>query len=1177
MTEVERTDLSALIQSKKEKWRQVVSHLVEHTCAIILVLFLSCLLPPGQLGRRASASFTRSTVSRHKWMPSHLLTPSPTTTNPPLLRNLVSLMTIVFYSMLILSFYIFSARVLVSISHRIPLTCIHSGPFLNERNLPRRRIPSLDTTQPHDATAPPVTSDAPSVPLKKVQEGNVNSLPGSPAPKPSRPEDPIEKRDASPGTSSTTSGATAATEIPSKAAVSLGTNHDALPPKVDAAQPPNRASPGQLSQTGTKVAQNDDETERSQGMVGREVAFVEPEKRSTGLEHGNNAAQHAAEGPSKTEVNGHATDPDAMDVDVDETSGRPIEAPRLTSIRPPPLDASRPTDVLSSPGSTTQTATTPAVQEASPDTSPDNEGPQYPGDDEDLLHHTKGKDTSDIAGSSQGEDHLTKGPRGLGTSQSVSAQQLSESASAGLPAESNTLPPADRDSGSSVSAQTARPNHPLTDDTGSGTETGNGKNTSEAKPVSQALQTSHRLEATPKAEAAPSVDNDANLDTSMSVEIPDQQTPGPSTSMSTSFNEASTQSTVQRNVPTDVSPSAPRNEPDLLGNLNALQQQEAVVPNSRFRKRSLAQKHGLKHKRAPTVKFQKTAKKPEETIVASQSQGRYRVPTDDYFVPLFFDGFTRQSNWMKSPEQLLSVAHKTLSSTDCNIVLQESQACKVLRRIYHLQGSEKWSLRQPKRCAEPTRQPSHWDSLLQEMKWMRTDFREERKWKRAVAQNLAEACAEWVASNEEERKILQVNAKVPSLANGTSADRDTSPGPETESLPTPMPDLVPSNDADSPMDIDDEPQDWHLQTVAPSAIFALQDDEVVFGLQRSAASDQLLDELPLYSGPLKVPEPDMAAPEYDPDAQWRRDALPLSKYVEGALVIKQPRPRLQQSRFKYAVEEEEDEFEVLGAQDSDERTKLAPENDNVALFRPDMKMIRDRLHAGVKFRPPTESLMPLQSFYENRIASAWTPEQDDQLKQEVREHSYNWSLISQIISAKSLFVSAEDRRTPWECFERWVYLEGYPNESARTQYFQTYQRRIDSAQRAIAQANENARPQVGPNGVVTPDRRRRSTLPYRVDRRTSKRHLQIVEAMKKQAKKREAAAAKQQQTANNQNRKPSIDNLQQKLPTKTPDDYSRLRHERDKQLHERLARIAQQQQEAHRQQVSTTERRFHRR
>lgn len=1035
----------------------------------------------------------------------------------------------------------------------ILLTRLNRGPFLNERNLPLRRIPPLDIPQPHDSVVAPVSTDAPPVCSKQVRDASTKPIPTSQGPPLPQPGDLVDTRDGSPGS---LSGAPTAAKPPTTVAPSRH-HHDDLQPGPDAVQTAGRGLPDRLSQPGALNAENVVTSERSQGLAGREVAFVEPEKQPAGFEGANSVARHATEGQDGAGYRQHAAGPDAMD--LDETSGRPGEAPRLTSLRPPPLEAARPPDALSSPGSTAQTATTPAVHEASPDTSPDNEGPQYPGDDDDE-HQVTGKEITEKPEAISDEDELASGAGDPGASQAAAAQLLAESADARLSTKSNTIESrVDHGSGAHLSAQASTPTHPATEEATARIEPNLVKATVGSRPTVESPHESHQSQATPGAQIVPSVGNEADLETASSVAPADQQIPGASTSIKASFNDAVTLFSAQQSAAEDIDPPTPGSGVDAATRLSGLQQQSVLV-DSLLRKRSLAEKRGLKHKRVPTVVFEKPPKKQDETIVASQFQGRYRIPTDDYFVPLFFDGFTRQSNWMKSPEQLLGNTHKTLSSGDCNIVLQENQACKVLRRIYHLQQNDKWSLRQPRRCPEPTRPPTHWDLLLQEMKWMRTDFREERKWKRAAARNLAEACAEWVASGEEERRVLQVNAKIPPPVDVTPSRKDAA---EADSLATPMPDLVPSGDADSPMDIDEEPQDWQ-QTIAPSAIFALQDDEIVFGLQRSAASDQLLDELPLYSEPLKAPQPDVVVPEYDPDARWRRPALPLSKYVEGEMVLKPARPRLQQSRFKYAIEDEENDFEVAGAQERDEGTKLPPENTDVALFRPDMKMIRDRLHAGVKFRPPTESLMPLQTFYENRIASAWTSEQDDELRKEVREHSYNWSLISQIISPKSLFVSAEDRRTPWECFERWVQLEGFPNDAARTQYFQTYQRRIDSAQRAIAQANENARPQVGPNGAVTPVQRRRSTLPYRVDRKTSKRHFAIIDAMKKLAKKREAAVAKQQQTANNQNRRTSSDNAQQKLPTKTPEDYSRLRHEREKQMQEKLMRFTQQQ-EAQRQ------------
>lgn len=1033
------------------------------------------------------------------------------------------------------------------------------GPFLNERNLPPRRIPPVNIAKHHDTAVGPVANSTHSREPEGTQSPGLRP-PSLPEPQLPQPGNSTEARSASPKAPSPapeTSPSPTSAPVPRIGATDLPTH-----PNV--AQAPDRAIPVQPPRPGAIAAENANPLEGSREVpAAREVAFVEPDAQSTGSEHGHGITQPHVGGPRDVEDRQRELDTDAMD--LDETPGQHGEPSRLISLRPP-LDSSKPQDILSSPGSTAQTVTTPAVHDASPDTSPDNEGPPYPGDDEELERAKVDQDDSarpEAVSEVEAEDS-----REPGAAQSASAQSLLESANAALPTNAHvqgsqssplangTQSPVQAAASSRLSADaeyaTDSKREMVTDASQSAVQT-----THQAGPN----ETSRTLQ--PQSPAVETGDPGTRAPTGHGV----QSASEPSIMIPAPAGEGLTPVHMQHESSADVISSTTAGDAQMSGTQLGFQQHESGATDLMLRKRSFAEKHALKRRKAPTVLFEKPPRKHNETIVASQGQGRPpRIPFDDYFVPLFFDGFARQSNWMKGPEQLLANTHKTLSSPDCSIVLQEKQACNVLRRIYHLQQHDKWSLRQPKRCPEPTRPPSHWDSLLREMKWMRTDFREERKWKKTVARNLADACAEWVASNKDERKLLQVNAKVPPLVDATSLGKDGSQAPEADSLPTSMPDLVPSNDADSPMDVDDEPRDWALETVAPSEIFALQDDEVVFGLQKSAASDLLLDELPLYGSLLKAPQPDLAVPEFDPDSRWRRPALPLSKYVEGEMVLKPPGPVLKRSRFNFAVEDESDDFEVAGSREHDQRTNLSPENTGVALFRPEMKMIRDRLHSGHQFRPPTESLMPLQSFYEYRLASVWTPAEDDELRRLVRDYAYNWSLISQLVTAslKSMFVSAEDRRTPWECFERWVQLEGFPNDTARTQYFQTYQRRIHLAQRAIEQANENTRPQVGQNGAVIQPQRRRPTLPFRVDRKPPKRPLAIIDCMKKLAKKREAAVAKQQQAANNQNRRTSNDNPQPKLPTKTPEDYSRLRHERDKQMHEKLMRFTQQQ-EAQRQ------------
>lgn len=581
--------------------------------------------------------------------------------------------------------------------------------------------------------------------------------------------------------------------------------------------------------------------------------------------------------------------------------------------------------------------------------------------------------------------------------------------------------------------------------------------------------------------------------------------------------------------------------------------------STKQRAQSLAQQVKLKEMaKRSTVVFGKQPKQPTDSDKSlSQNQ-----PEADYLHPLFVQAYIQSSKSMRPLDQILHQAHKTLSTPDSYTQILDNQACKVLKRVYHLQHHNKWSLRQPKRCPEPIRQASHVDVLLKEMKWMRTDFREERKWKMAAARNLAYACAEWVAASPEDRKTFQVNACIPlPVFNAEDVSMNLQ---DSDNQPTP--DLIPSTDIDSPLEPDDEPHDAMVDTIAPSAIFALENDDVVFPLHQSAAADRLLQELPMYGSPLQVPKSGLIAPEYDPDASWRRRALPLSKYAVGRMKLTSNEPPKKRSRYQYAQEDDEDEEVVFGEQ-SGSQPRLEPQNPDVALFWPENKSIRDRLHAGHQFRPPNEFNMPYQTFYDARGTSQWTQPEDDELKSLVREYSYNWSLISSITSSKSMFASSSERRTPWECFERWVMLEGLPHDMQKTTYFKLWQGRIDASQQviknhqdAVLQQQAAQQQQAGANGPVTPIPKRRFNIPLSVPRRRNQRHLTMIDAMRKSAKKRETALQKQQHTASLAATRKTNEAPQPRAPIKTPREYSIMRHERDQAIAERLAeRMAQQQ------------------
>lgn len=103
----------------------------------------------------------------------------------------------------------------------------------------------------------------------------------------------------------------------------------------------------------------------------------------------------------------------------------------------------------------------------------------------------------------------------------------------------------------------------------------------------------------------------------------------------------------------------------------------------------------------------------------------------------------------------LPKAMKCLSTKDWTTGMNELKLIRTVERIEFLKDG-RWSFRQPKKqrgLGQTTK--THWDYLLEEMKWMRTDFREERKWKSAVAYNLSTAVLEWHAAESWEDRIAQ--------------------------------------------------------------------------------------------------------------------------------------------------------------------------------------------------------------------------------------------------------------------------------------------------------------------------------------------------------------------------------------------------------------------------------------
>lgn len=507
-------------------------------------------------------------------------------------------------------------------------------------------------------------------------------------------------------------------------------------------------------------------------------------------------------------------------------------------------------------------------------------------------------------------------------------------------------------------------------------------------------------------------------------------------------------------------------------------------------------------------------------------KGAAEDPERDYLEPLFrIQAHDSPSTRTRALPDLVKMGSKALSTEDHFTALHERLDFRMLRRIYQLQNANKWSLRQMEKCKEPEQPVSHHDHMMAEMKWMRKDFKAERKMKKNVCAWLAARCAEWVAADDEEKKTLQVKAKPhhPKRVNLITE----SAVPELEHIG----DSAAEDDATPPTPRAGSP-------VRTTLVIASELAEAVEDLRRSGELSKALKSLP------KV--------DWAPKQPCKQKPTAVSRFVEGKVLPKPSGPARKRSRYDY-----EDEAEVLEMQPQLKRLREEGTSEvaDCALFHADNKPIRDRLHSNNAFRPPSEFLMPSIAFYEFRNGSQWIWEDDQKLRKLAKEYSFNWSLIADEMALPTRYKSSAERRTPWECFERWVELESLPADMRKTVYFKTWFSRLEVSQQAaekryqaqVASIQQAATASGGPTHI--PPRRR--TIPTRVEKRRSTRYLWMVEGFRKLAKKREQAAWKQTETARAAlQRKSQTENKEVSKVKMTPQEFSKKRHERDLQLQE---------------------------
>jgi E1A-binding protein p400 len=81
----------------------------------------------------------------------------------------------------------------------------------------------------------------------------------------------------------------------------------------------------------------------------------------------------------------------------------------------------------------------------------------------------------------------------------------------------------------------------------------------------------------------------------------------------------------------------------------------------------------------------------------------------------------------------------------------------ILKRIDELKSDGKWTNQRLGKCLEPNKRKTHWDYLLDEMRWLAEDFELEKRWKQAMAKKLSLAVLKYFrdktqAENQQQRE-----------------------------------------------------------------------------------------------------------------------------------------------------------------------------------------------------------------------------------------------------------------------------------------------------------------------------------------------------------------------------------------------------------------------------------------
>lgn len=462
--------------------------------------------------------------------------------------------------------------------------------------------------------------------------------------------------------------------------------------------------------------------------------------------------------------------------------------------------------------------------------------------------------------------------------------------------------------------------------------------------------------------------------------------------------------------------------------------------------------------------------------------------------------------------KLLPKSQKVLTSEAYESALLEGKVAVLYSRIEELKRQKKWSLRQMEKFKDPlTKTSAHWDNLLAEGKWLAVDFKEERKFKMYQSYCLAQAVMEYWALGKEvcikraPIRFLGDLSKTPDLTLDQTA-------PQTEYIPEPTLELPVELSVDPTIDL----------PVQPAAELILQQgDEPTIDVTLLRDSPAEFSD----SVAIRTPNPFRLFANVDEFSQ--RDKA-IFESVPSSAVFHNDRRRNGTdmpidpiSRLLTPVNDDEDEWYKI-VYHKPEKSEPAPLSYQKSLFG----TATQRKFAILK-PPKPPSLLHM----EVRTPTIWLPQDDQMLIHFVVKYAFNWKVISAHMEPGIKYVSNIEKRTPWQCFERYIQLyDKFQFSDMKGPYASSAQHWLEAAHKVQTTTRKRISPiGVGPDSIQRGHKRLR--------------YGSMFEAIRKCMRKRENTP------------KPSVPSQKKPLGERraavpTPTELTKLKFERDKAIQE---------------------------